>query len=183
VGGTTAGKLAIWSLLREVQRLPRVRQAITLAQEEDWEHVNRQLTQTSHRTPVPPNLLTHLGLIKECAPKPQCPKMPWWWEPWVETHAVERYAEHYPRAGNAEMLWDLVHGVEITPELATSMLGRYRSSLQDVYLLGQERRGIFVLSKEHLHNTETICYPTTVITYIRLSLSGEAFALREWPLA
>jgi hypothetical protein len=105
---------------------------------------------------------------------------PSWWQPAVGYHVQERYSEHYPHSTRNDILWDLAGGVQIDPELASVLLARRRISPEDFYIISRERRGIFILAKPR--NPEESNFPTVMVTYLRLPSTGEAYALREWPI-
>lgn len=117
---------------------------------------------------------------------------PVWWQPWIGYHSLDRYREHYYGADRNDILWDLVGGVEIPADLAGSMLGRFPgspkgssdSTSQDYYILNRERRGIFILACDQgvaAPINPKGGFPSTMVTYIRMSQESVLFALKEWP--
>ena len=107
---------------------------------------------------------------------------PDWWFPYITSHTIDRYREHYPAKGSLNtVLWDLAGSVEVQLETVKALLGRPTMQAEEAkYFLGRERRGIFVLKKADWDSTSSYLY--TVLTYLRMTNASVNFAQSSWPV-
>lgn len=93
--------------------------------------------------------------------------------PAVKLHALVRFREHHPEATDDDVREAVARGVELSSDLANSLLGRPLEirRTDSGYTLAADRRGIFALKERG----------QVVVTYLRFGIAQEEFARKHWP--
>jgi len=87
--------------------------------------------------------------------------------------ALDRFTEQVPGATRRDVTWDIAGGIEISRELAASILGRAQpASTSSIYVIGRARMDLHVIGpsvKETDHHSHRL------VTYLRFGLAQKCF--------
>lgn len=88
----------------------------------------------------------------------------------VTNHATTRFRIHHPSAEESEVLCAFHNSVEISAELALTLMQRLNKGVKSRYFASPDRRGLFVYENN------------TLITYLRMGDPQHRFLKKHFPL-